>query len=92
MLLTLLNGQATAAEIAGLARGTAQCKIPQLAKALEGHRMTHHVRFLVRIACVTFGSGNPYFRTALVQCAWAATRKHDSVFRERFQKLAPRRG
>lgn len=36
--------------------------------------------------------GNPYLRTALVQCAWAATRKGDSIFRARFQRLAPRRG
>src|SRR5207249_8715796 len=36
--------------------------------------------------------GNPYLCTALVQCAWAATRKRDSVFRSRFQRLAPRRG
>lgn len=36
--------------------------------------------------------GNPYLRTALVQCAWAATRKHDSVFQSRFQRLARRRG
>jgi transposase len=36
--------------------------------------------------------GNPYLRTALVQCAWAAVRKNDSVFRARFQRLAPRRG
>ena len=27
-----------------------------------------------------------------MQCAWAATRKQDSVFRVRFQRLAPRRG
>ena len=36
--------------------------------------------------------GNPYLRTALVQCAWAAAGKNDSVFRARFQRLAPRRG
>jgi len=36
--------------------------------------------------------GNPYLRTALVQCAWAATRKKDSIFQARFQRLAPRRG
>ena len=36
--------------------------------------------------------GNPYLCTALVQCAWAAIRKRDSVFRSRFQRLAPRRG
>jgi transposase len=36
--------------------------------------------------------GNPYLRMTLVQCAWAAARKQDSVFRKRFQQLAPRRG
>jgi transposase len=36
--------------------------------------------------------GNSYLRTALVQCAWAATRKLDSVFHVRFRRLAPRRG
>ena len=36
--------------------------------------------------------GNPYLRTALVQCAWAATRKQGSVFQLRFQQLSPRRG
>jgi transposase len=36
--------------------------------------------------------GNPYLRTALVQCAWASVRKKDSVFQARFQRLAPRRG
>jgi transposase len=175
MLLALLDGEASAAEIAALARGTAQRKIPQLVEALEGHRMSDHVRFLIRsclrhLACLEeeveeldaeilrhmstapfekafallqtvpgIGQlsaaailaetgtdmgpfptaeqiaswaglcpgnresagiqkgpqtthGNPYLRTALVQCAWAATRKHESVFRERFQRLAPRRG
>jgi transposase len=37
-------------------------------------------------------NGNPYLRTALVQCAWAATRKRGSVFQARFQQLSPRRG
>jgi len=36
--------------------------------------------------------GNSYLRTALVQCAWAATRKQGSVFQARFQQLSPRRG
>ena len=36
--------------------------------------------------------GNPYLRTTLVQCAWAATRKQGSVFAARFRQLAPRRG
>lgn len=36
--------------------------------------------------------GNSYLRTALVQCAWAATRKQGSVFQARFQRLSSRRG
>jgi transposase len=175
MLLALLEGKATPAEIAQLARGVAKRKVPQLIEAIEGNRMSDHVRFVIRsclrhLACLeeeleevdaeilrrmelpTFqkaftllqtipgvgklsaaailaetgpdldafpkaeklaswaglcpgnresagiqkGSqtthGNPYLRTALVQCAWAATRKRDSVFLKCFQRLAPRRG
>jgi transposase len=175
MLLALLDGQSTPEQMAGLARGTAQRKIPQLIEALQGHRMTDHERFLIRsslrhLGCleeevetldteilkrmqtppfqnafkllqtmpgvgelaaaavlaeigvnmapfptpeqmaswaglcpgkresagIQKGShtthGNAYLRTALVQCAWAATRKHGSVFRARFQRIAPRRG
>jgi transposase len=36
--------------------------------------------------------GNPYLRMKLVQCAWAAARKQESIFRARFQQLSPRRG
>ena len=36
--------------------------------------------------------GNPYLRTALVQCAWAAVRKQGSVFQARFHQLLSRRG
>jgi transposase len=36
--------------------------------------------------------GNPYLRMTLVQCAWAAARKQDSLFRARFLQLSPRRG
>src|SRR5208283_5086339 len=172
MLLALLDGWAAPEEIAGLARGSAKRKTPQLIEALEGNRMSDHVRFLIRgclrhLACLeeeveeldaeilrrmqlsTFQKaftllqtipgvgqlsaatilaetgpdldsfptieqmaswaglcpgnresagiqkgpqtthGNPYLCTALVQCAWAATRKRDSVFRSRFQRLAP---
>jgi transposase len=175
MLLALLEGKATPAEIAQLARGVAKRKVPQLIEAIAGNRMSDHVRFVIRsclrhLACLeeeleevdaeilrrmelpTFqkaftllqtipgvgklsaaailaetgpdldafpkaeklaswaglcpgnresagiqkGSqtthGNPYLRTALVQCAWAATRKRDSVFLKCFQRLAPRRG
>lgn len=175
MLLALLAGQATPEEIAQLARGTAQRKIPQLINALQGNRMSDHLRFIIRsclrhLACLeeeveeldteiiqrmqappfqtafallqtvpgigqlsaatilaetgadlaAFPTaeqmaswaglcpgnresagvqkgrhtthGNPYLRMTLVQCAWAAVRKQDSVFRSRFQQLAPRRG
>ena len=175
MLLALLAGEATAEEIAQLARGTAQRKIPQLVQALNGHRMSDHLRFIIRsclrhLACLeeeieeldaeiirrmelplfenAFSllqtmpgigqlsaatilaetgpdlaafptiekmaswtglcpgnkesagvqkgrdttNGNPYLRMTLVQCAWAAARKQDSIFRARFQRLSPRRG
>jgi transposase len=175
LLLALLDGRAAPEEIAGLARGSAKRKTAQLIEAIEGNRMSDHVRFLIRgclrhLACLeeeveeldaeilrrmqlsTFQKaftllqtipgvgqlsaatilaetgpeldsfptieqmaswaglcpgnresagiqkgpqtthGNPYLCTALVQCAWAATRKRDSVFRSRFQRLAPRRG
>jgi transposase len=175
MLLALLAGQATPEEIAQLARGTAQRKIPQLIHALEGHRMSDHLRFVIRsclrhLACLeeeieeldgeiirrmelplfqnafillqtipgigqlsaasilaetgadlaAFPTvekiaswaglcpgnkesagvqkgrgtthGNPYLRMTLVQCAWSAARKQDSIFRARFLQLAPRRG
>jgi transposase len=173
--LALLEGKATPTEIAQLARGVAKRKVPQLIEAIEGNRLSDHVRFVIRsclrhLACLeeeveevdaeilrrielpTFqkaftllqtipgvgqlsaatilaetgpdldafptaeqlaswaglcpgnresagiqkGSqtthGNPYLRTALVQGAWAATRKRDSVFLQRFQRLVPRRG
>ena len=175
MLLALLAGEATAEEIAQLARGTAQRKIPQLVQALNGHRMSDHLRFIIRsclrhLACLEeeieeldaeiirrmelplfenaftllqtmpgigqlsaatilaetgpdlaafptvekmaswtglcpgnkesagvqkgrdTTNGNPYLRMTLVQCAWAAARKQDSIFRARFQRLSPRRG
>lgn len=175
MILALLEGHSTPEQIAGLARGQAQRKIPQLIEALEGHRMSDHHCLVIRsslrhLGCLqeeietlddeilrrmqtppfesAFGllqtvpgvgrlsaaailaetgtdlspfpspeqlaswaglcpgnresagiqkgrqttHGNPYLRTALVQCAWAATRKHGSVFAVRFQQLAPRRG
>lgn len=175
MLLALLEGESTPEQMAGLARGTAQRKIPHLIEAMQGHRMTDHERFLIRsslrhLGCleeeleildteilnrmrstpfqhaftllqtmpgvgelaaaailaetgidmapfptaeqmsswaglcpgkresagIQKGShtthGNAYLRTALVQCAWAATRKRGSVFQARFQRIAPRRG
>ena len=36
--------------------------------------------------------GNRWLRTALVQSAWAATRKKDSYFQAQYRRLAPRRG
>jgi len=48
MLLALLEGRAVTSEIAGLARGSAKRKIPQLIEAIEGNRMCDHVRFLIR--------------------------------------------
>jgi transposase len=48
MLLALLSGQATPEQMAQLARGTAQRKIPQLIHALEGNRMSDHLRFIIR--------------------------------------------
>jgi hypothetical protein len=44
----LLSGQATSEEMAQLACGTAQRKIPQLIQALEGNRMSNHLRFIIR--------------------------------------------
>jgi transposase len=175
MILALLEGHSTPEQIAGLARGQAQRKVPQLIEALAGHRMSDHCCLVIRsclrhLGCLQeeietlddeilrrmrmppfesafallqtvpgvgrlsaaailaetgtdlspFPSpeqlsswaglcpgnresagiqkgrqtthGNPYLRTALVQCAWAATRKQGSVFAARFQQLAPRRG
>ena len=48
MLLALLAGEATPQEIAQLARGTAQQKVPQLIHALDGNRMSDHLRFIIR--------------------------------------------
>lgn len=48
MLLALVEGQATAKEIAQLAKRQARKKIPELEAALEDHRMTETQRQLVR--------------------------------------------
>ena len=48
MLLALLDGKATANDIAQLARGQAKKKIPELTRALEGHGMSDHERHLIR--------------------------------------------
>jgi transposase len=47
MLEALLEGKASAAEIAELAQRKARQKIPQLQAALEGHRLTPTLRFLI---------------------------------------------
>lgn len=36
--------------------------------------------------------GAPWLKTALIQCAWAASRKKDSYLRAQFQRLRQRRG
>ena len=36
--------------------------------------------------------GNRWLRSALVQAAWAATRKKDSYFQAQYRRLAARRG
>ena len=36
--------------------------------------------------------GAPWLKTALVQCAWAASRKKDGYLRAQFQRLRQRRG
>jgi transposase len=175
MILALLDGQSTPEQIAALARGQAQHKLPKLIEALQGHRMSDHCRLVIRSSLRHLGClqeevelldeeilsrmrmppfeqpfallqtvpgigrlsaaailaeigtdlepfpsaeqlaswaglcpgsresagiqkgrqtthGNPYLRTTLVQCAWAATRKQGSVFAARFRQLAPRRG
>ncbi len=48
MLVALLEGESTPHQIAEPARGQAKRKITQLTEALVGHRMTDHVRFLIR--------------------------------------------
>ncbi len=47
MLEALVEKKLNAAEIAELAHGRLRQKMPQIAEALEGHRMTDHHRFLI---------------------------------------------
>jgi transposase len=47
MLEALVEGKATPAEIADLAVSKARKKIPELRQALEGHRLTTTLRFLI---------------------------------------------
>ena len=48
MLEALLEGQATATEIAHLAQRQAKRKIPELTAAIEAHRMSDHHRRMIR--------------------------------------------
>lgn len=48
MLEALLEGKATAEQIAQFAKGSAKRKIPQIIAALEGHRMSDHHRQMIR--------------------------------------------
>jgi transposase len=171
MLEALLEGKATPAEIADLARGTARKKIPAITEALQNHRMSDHHRTMIRLSvdhlrfleqqlqqidgeirrkidesgleqafhllqsipgvqqdsaavllaeigpdvrpfpsaahlsswtgvCPSnhrsagkekdphINHGNRWLRTALVECAWAASVKKDCFLRERFWRLA----
>lgn len=36
--------------------------------------------------------GNPWLRTTMIECAWAASGKSRSAFQARYQRLAPRIG
>lgn len=36
--------------------------------------------------------GNPWFRAAMTECAWAASRKKNSAFQARYQRLKPKLG
>lgn len=170
MLDALLEGQATAEQVAQLAQRKARKKIPQIIAALEGHQMSAHHRKLIRyslehlqfledqilkldndiaakireaqlepqwrllqtvpairdtsaatIVAETGGEmtpfpsvknfsswaglcpgnnrsagknkssrttgGNPWLRSALVECSWAATAKRDCFLREKFWRI-----
>ena len=50
MLDALLEGKATAAEMAQLAKGRAKKKIPEIIAALEQHRMSEHHRRMIRFS------------------------------------------
>ena len=50
MIEALVEGQATAKQVAGLAQKQAKKKIPQLQAALEGHRMSDAQRVLIRFS------------------------------------------
>jgi transposase len=50
ILQALLEGKATVAEIADLARHTARRKIPEIILALEGNRLDDHCRLLIQLS------------------------------------------
>jgi len=50
MLEALLEGKAPPEQIAQLARGRAQVKVPELIRSLEGHRMRAHHRRMIRFS------------------------------------------
>jgi transposase len=49
ILNALLDGKLSPAEMADLAKHKARAKIPELTAALEGHRMTDHLRLMLRL-------------------------------------------
>jgi transposase len=50
ILEALLEGKATVAEMADLARHTARRKIPEIIRSLEGNRLDDHCRFLIQLS------------------------------------------
>src|SRR5262249_2563143 len=74
MILALLDGQSTPAEIAALARGQAQRKIPKLIEALQGHRMSDHCRLVIRSSLRHLGCGESHAAdsAAGARCAGAS--------------------
>jgi transposase len=50
ILDALLEGKATAEEVANLARHTARRKIPEIIQSLEGNRLDGHYRMLIRLS------------------------------------------
>lgn len=50
MLEALLDGQATAEQIAELAKKSARRKIPEIIQSLEGHRLDDHHRLMIRFS------------------------------------------
>jgi len=50
ILEALLEGKASVEQMAELAQRKARCKIPELIRALEGHRLDDHHRMLIRLS------------------------------------------